>query len=357
MANEVLLDVDRLRRFCTEVFVKVGLQRDDAFIVADSLVFANLRGIDSHGILRLPHYARRLALGGSKANPNIAILKEKPACALIYGDNGMGQVIGHHAVKMAIQKAKTVGVGFIGVKGSAHYGAASYYTNMIAQEKMIGFTTTNTTQIMAAWGGAKKVMGNNPISIAIPYKEKTLALDISMSRVSGGKIKLYAKENKKIPKGWGLDKAGCDTDDPNDVITGGAYLPFGEYKGYGLAVMMEVLAGVLTGANMLSQNRSWWKYPESPLNLGQCFGAIDIDCFVGIEEFEARLEAMIEEIKASPLAEGSKGIYMPGELELAVEEERRQGIPVSESIWKDLLDVAQDYGVSADELILKQERN
>ncbi len=346
MSDKIRIQEDQLRSFSTQLFQKVGLNAADAHTVSDALVFANLRGIDSHGILRLPFYLKRLEVGGSKSNPNISTIKEKAAYALLDGDNGMGQVIGAYAARMAAQKAKEAGISFIAVRGSAHFGAASYYSNLIAKENMIGFATTNTTQIMAAWGGSDKILGNNPIAISVPKDGEPLVLDISMSRVAGGKIKLYAKDDKKIPLGWGLDKEGRNTTDPNEVINGGAYLPFGEHKGYGLAVILEILNGVLTGASMLSETFSWWKYPERPLNLGHCFAAINIEDFIGLEEFSQRLTRMSQEIKASSPAEGSSGVVMPGEIEDRVKAERsKEGIPVSPQIVEDLKMLSEKYDV------------
>lgn len=354
MSEEIKVKYEKLRQFCINIFIKVGLSKEDAFIVADSLVFANLRGIDSHGIIRLPFYVKRLKEGGSKLKPNITVLKDRAASVLVDGDHGMGQVIGNYATKLATKKAKEAGVCFVGVRGSAHYGAASYYSVKIARENMIGFSTTNTTQSVAAWGGAKKIIGNDPLSIAVPYKErKPLVLDISMSKVAGGKIKFAAKNNQKIPMNWGIDKFGRNTEDPNEVINGGALLPFSEHKGYGLAVMLEILNGVLTGADMLSQIHSWTKYPQNPTNVGHCFAAIDITSFIDIKEFKKRLAWLVKEIKSSPLMEGSKGIFMPGELELDTEEERsKKGIPISKEIWQDLLEISKTYQEEIDGLKL-----
>jgi len=345
---------EKLLQFCTNIFVKVGVPKVDAFTIADSLVFANLRGIDSHGVMRLLSYIKRLEKGGSKAKPDIKVLKDRPASALVDGDSGMGQVIGTYATGLAIKKARDSGVCFVGVKGSAHYGAASYYSVKMAQEGMIGLSTSNTTQNTAAWGGAKKIIGNDPLSIAVPYQEgKPLVLDISMSQAAGGKIKLAAKNNQKVPISWGIDKFGKNTDDPNKIVDGGARLPFGEHKGYGLAVMLEILNGVLTGAGMLSQVTSWSKYPENPTNLGHCFTAIDITSFMDIKEFKQRLEWFVSEIKSAPLMEGSRGVFMPGEIELDVEEDRRKnGIPISKKVWLDLLEIAKNYQEEIDNLKL-----
>jgi len=339
------LNEKKIRNFCRNIFKKSGLSSEDAFIAADSLVFANLRGIDSHGIIRIPFYVQRLIEGGTKVKPKIKKIKEKAASTLLDGDNGMGQIIGMHATKLAIEKANEVGISFVGVRNSSHYGAASYYSVKVAESNMIGISMSNSTPVMAAWGGSKRIIGNNPLSIACPYQEgKPIVLDISMSKVAGGKVRLAAKNMQKIPKDWIIDQKGRKTENPNDFPGGGALLPFGEHKGYGLAVIIEILTGVLTDAGMLRQIPLWIKNMVDPLNVGHCFIAINIEAFMDLTNFKERLDWLVQELRSSPLAEGAKGVFMPGEMELEIERERRKdGIPISEEIWQDLKKLSKKY--------------
>lgn len=342
---EIRIKEENLKGFCENIFMKAGLSREDAFTVADSLIFANIRGIDSHGVVRLPFYVERLRQGGTKSKPRIRKIKEKAASVLLDGDNGMGQVVGMYATRLAMEKAKEAGVCFVGVKGSSHYGVASYYTVKTTEDNMIGLSMSNGPPVMAAWGGAKGVICNNPLSIAAPHGSgRPIVLDIAMSTVAGGKVRLAAKNNQKIPKGWIIDRHGRDTENPNDLPGGGALLPFGGHKGYGLTVMLEILTGVLTGAGMMRQIPLWIKEIRSPLNVGQCFMAISIESFMDLDSFKERLDWVVKEIKSSPLAEGAKGVFYPGELEIGVEEERRRmGIPISEEVWKDLKGMSEAY--------------
>lgn len=342
---EINIKEQELRKFCENICLKVGLSQEDTFTFVDSLIFANLRGIDSHGIIRFPPYVKRLVEGGAKINPQIKKIKEESSMILLDGDSGMGQIVSMYAIKLAINKAKKMGISMVGVKNSSHFGAASYYSVKIAEANMIGFSMTNSLPVMVAWGGAKRVIGNNPISFAAPYeKGKPVVLDIAMSKVAGGKVRLAAKNKQKVPQNWIVDIQGKKTDAPNDFAKGGALLPFGEYKGYGLAVMIEILVGVLTGAGRLKEVKSWLKTPNAPIYTGHCFVAINIESFIPLEDFKERLDWVVKELKSSPLAEGSKGVFVPGEIEFEVEKRRKkEGIPISEQIWKDLQELSKDY--------------
>ncbi len=339
-----------LYQFCKNVLSKAGCSEEDASTIADSLIFANLRGIDSHGIMRFPFYLKRAEVGGTNCKPNITSIKEGISTALLDGDNGMGQVIGVHAAQLAIQKARNTGVATVGVKGSSHYGAASYYSVLISRQRMIGFSMTGNTQVMAAWGGANKVIGNNPISVAVPYKEDMpIVLDISMSTVAGGKVRLAAKNKERIPKDWIVDKNGEFSDDPNALAEGGALLPFGGHKGYGLAVIIEILSAVLTGGGLLGQVPMWIKDFEEPLNIGHMFGAINIENFIEYDLFLERLEYTVEQLKNSTVAKGFSKIYIPGEIEYEKEKVRKKdGIQISEEIYADLKKISDSYQVPLD---------
>jgi len=342
---EIKIKEQELRKFCENICLKVGLSQKDTFTFVDSLLFANLRGIDSHGIMRFPPYIKRLVEGGAKINPQVKKIKEESSMILLDGDSGMGQIVSMYATKLAIDKAEKTGISVVGVKNSSHFGAASYYSIKMAEADMIGISMTNSLPVMAAWGGAKRVIGNDPISIAAPYKKgEPVVLDIAMSKVAGGKVRLAAKNKQKVPQNWIIDIQGKKTDDPNDFTKGGALLPFGEYKGYGLAVMIEILAGVLTGAGRLHEVKSWLKTTNSSIYTGHCFIAINVESFITLEDFKERLDWVVKELKSSPLAESFKRIFVPGEIEYEIEQKRRvEGIPISAQIWKDLQKLSEDY--------------
>lgn len=342
---EIKIKEQNLRKFCERICLKLGLSKEGTFDLVDSLISANLRGIDSHGIMRLPSYIRRLTEGGCKINPQIKIVKEEPSMVLIDGDSGLGQVVSMYAVKVAIDKAKKKGISIVGVNNSSHFGAASYYSIKMVEADMIGISMTNGEPVMAAWGGKKSIIGNHPISIAAPHiKGKPVVLDIATSKVSGGKVRLAAKNKQKIPEDWIIDEDGKKTDDPNNLSMGGALLPFGEYKGYGLAVMIEIITSILMNAGILHNAKSGMKVFNAPTDIGHCFIAINIKSFMSLEDFKKKVNWMVNEIKNSPLAEGAKEILVPGEVEYKVEQQRRvEGIPISEQVLEDMQKLSEDF--------------
>jgi LDH2 family malate/lactate/ureidoglycolate dehydrogenase len=344
--KSVLFSEKRLKDFCRESFQKTGLSQEDAELTADTLVKSERMGVSSHGVVRLPFYCKRLIDGGTKTDPKMEILAEKPAMLLIDGDNGLGQTTSIKAMKMAMDKAKTSGICFAGVKNSCHFGMAAYYAMTAIEEDMIGVAGTNAPPVMAAWGGSKSVIGNNPLSIAIPTEEEfPLVLDISMSVVSGGKVRLAAVNKERIPKDWILDAKGEPTDRPEDFFPDGTLLPMG-HKGFGLAIMIEVLTGVLTGAGILSQMGLWFKDTAIPINNGHFFMALDVKAFCDPEIFKKRIHQMIDELKSCPLSEGSEGIFMPGEIEFLKNQAcRKNGISISLGVLRGLNEFASEIGI------------
>jgi LDH2 family malate/lactate/ureidoglycolate dehydrogenase len=342
----VLFSEQRLRDFCSQSFQKSGLSLEDAGLTADTLVKSEMMGVSSHGVVRLPFYCKRLIDKGTKADPEMKILAEKPAMLLIDGNNGLGQVISIKTMRKVLVKAKTSGVCFAGVRNSCHFGMAAYYAMMGLEEGMIGIAASNAPPVMAAWGGTKSAIGNNPLAIAVPTgREFPLVLDIAMSVVSGGKVRLAAVNKEKIPLAWILDGKGKPTDRPEDFFPDGTLLPMG-HKGFGLAIMIEVLTGVLTGAGILSQMGLWFKDTTIPINNGHFFMALDVRAFCDPEIFKKRIHQMIDELKSCPLSEGSEGIFMPGEIEFLKEQAcRENGIPISLEVLRGLNEFASEIGI------------
>jgi LDH2 family malate/lactate/ureidoglycolate dehydrogenase len=336
-----LVPVSDLREFSVRSFTKSGLSKKYAEWMSDPLVQSELRGVGSHGIVRLPFYCQRLLVKGTNPKPKVKVVRSKPSALLIDGDNGLGQIIGIQAMEKVIARAKRQGVCFAGVRNSCHFGMTAYYPMMALREGMIGIAGSNTATVMAPWGGGKPAIGNNPLAIAIPTgKPYPLILDMAMSVVSGGKVRLEAVKGTKIPFGWILDEKGRPTDNPADMFPNGTLLPMG-YKGFGLAIMIEILSGILTQAAILGEIKLWFDKPAEPVNLGHFFMAIDIGAFLPLEFFKARVDGLIDTLKASPPMEGSSGVTMPGELEYLSERKMlEEGIPISGGVLQTLDDFA-----------------
>ena len=342
---KITLGVENLTSFMIALTTKIGLPERDAAIFAASLIDADLKGIQSHGMIRLPIYIRRMECGLVNVASSVELVKNNQAISLLDAKNGLGQVAGVRGMEEAVDRANSFGVGICGIFRSNHFGALGYYTELASRNKMIGVATTNSFPAMAPAGGREKVIGNNPFALSVPRsKEFPITYDVSTSTVALGKILVAQKEGKKIPFGWALDSEGQPTDDPDDVVLrNGSLTPFEKHKGYGLAFILEILAGVLTGANFTHQIRSLYNLKEFS-GLGHFMMAINIKHFLELDDFYERLEQFIENIKRSKLAIGADEILIPGELEhrkkrLSLE----KGVTYDESILEEINTVAKKY--------------
>lgn len=334
-----------LSAFSKDILMEVGLSEKDAAIVTDSLIDANLRGVDTHGITRLSIYTRRLEEGAVNSNPQMKIIKSKETAAILDGDNGQGQVVGMRAVEEAIKMADEKGTGFIGVKHSNHFGTASFFGMKIMEAGHIGIVLSNAPSTMVPFGGARPFFGTNPIAVTIPAgKELPIVIDMATSVVAQGKIILADKEGKDIPEGWAVDKYGNPTTDTKAALEG-AVLPLGGPKGSALALMVDVLCGVLTGAFWGQHLNSMWTNFEDPQNVGHFIGAINVEGFMPLAKFKERVDQIIREVKSVPPAPGFKEVFLPGEIEFNTRNERlKNGIPLGEGVLSELIRLGQKYG-------------
>ncbi len=341
---------DELFSFVVKVLMKLGVSEKDAGIVADNLIMADLRGIESHGVQRLKRYVDGILSGGINLRPNIRVLREGSSYALIDGDEGLGQVVGYKAMKLAIEKAKRSGIGVIAVKNSNHYGIAGYYALMAANEGMIGISMTNSRPLVAPTGGVERFLGTNPIALAAPTREKPFLLDMATSVVPIGKLEVYRRKGKPIPEGWAIDSEGNITTDVEKVFNGGALLPlggfgelFGGHKGYGLSLMVDILTGVLSGGTW---SRHVKNTSERHSEVDHFFMAIDIGAFTPPEEFKESMSRMIEELKSSKRHRDFEKIWVHGEKGfLTMETRLKIGIPIYRKVLEELNGIAEMVGV------------
>lgn len=341
---------EKICNFAIECFRKVGMSEEDAKLVTDTMLVADNRGIHSHGFLRLPIYVERIKKGFINIHPNIEKVNDKTSISLIDGDYGAGQVVGKKAMDNSIQKAKESGLGLTVVKNSNHFGIAAYYASLATQENMIGIVISNVEALMPAVGGAEKIIGNNPISIAAPTKkgENPIVLDMALSNVPLGKILMAQTKEESIPKDWGVDQNGEATDDPNEVVNGGILLPMGGPKGFGLALLTEILTGVISGGQYSKTVHSMYDMEEKQ-SISHFMLAIDVSFFGELDEYVSRIENLTSFVKDSKKAPGIEETFLPGEMEFSREEQsKKTGVPIEEKVLKELHVLADSLNIKAD---------
>jgi LDH2 family malate/lactate/ureidoglycolate dehydrogenase len=334
--------------FGRDVLTVLGMPADDAELVIDTLVQADLWGHQSHGVLRLPWYAARLRSGVMSAATEPETLIDGGALLLLDGRSGVGQVLAGIARREAVARAREHGVGVVGVRNSNHFGTAMYYTRRAAQDGCVAILTTNASPAMAPWGGRKKVLGTNPWSIAAPSPTSSgvVAVDIANTAVARGKIYLARNRGEQIPDGWAMDSEGRITTDPNDAIKG-VILPMAGHKGYAITFMMDVLSGALTGSNTASRVGGPYD-AERPSGAGHLFIAIDVAAIADTDDYLASVGELINEVKSAPLAAGFDEIFYPGELEERTENENHSagGIRLADKTRAELEDLGAQVGVA-----------
>lgn len=336
---------DRLRDFATQVYARCGMPDADSLLCADTLVQADLWGHPSHGMLRLSWYAARLRAGVCEPVARPETVVDAGAIAVIDGHDGMGQVLTAHAAREAIARAKLHGIGAVALRHSNHFGTALYYTLMAARAGCVGFLSTNASPAMAPWGGREKAVGTNPWSWASPAgRHAPLALDIANTGVARGKIYLAKEKGLPIPPGWAIDAAGAPTTDAAAAIEG-VILPMAQHKGYAIAVVMDMLSGVLTGSAFGSGVHGPYQF-EHRSGAGQLMIVLDIEKFQPLAEFGTRMERLIAELKSVPLAQGAEEIFYPGEIEARNDlVNRRDGLQLPENVLAGLREMAAAEGL------------
>lgn len=331
---------------CQRILEKAGVPADQAAIIADAIVEGDLRGVQSHGVLRLSAYVHRVRTDTMTAATEVQVIGERGACALMDARHGFGQIAGVRAMSEAIARARQYGVGFVGVRNAGHFGVAAYYAMLALPHKMIGMVSANAAPSMAAWGGASPLLGTNPICIAIPTGgDVDIVLDMASSVVARGKIRLAASRGEPIPLGWALDERGLPTDDPAAAMRG-TLVPIGGPKGYGLALVVDILSGVLTGSAFGPRVPSIHD-TDAMVSAGFAVQALDIAAFADPRDFERDIQSLITDIRNSPRAPTCDRIYLPGEIEWLNRQERLEhGIPMPESVLQGLARLARELDVA-----------
>jgi LDH2 family malate/lactate/ureidoglycolate dehydrogenase/aryl carrier-like protein len=347
---EIIVSVASLRAFGQEALERAGLAAEGARIVTEVQLEASLRGQLTHHIGSIPRYARRIAAGKINPRPRICVELETANSAKIDGDNGPGQWVGAVAMQTAIQKSKTAGIGIVTVRRSNHFGAAGHYAWQAAQAGLIGLCTTNGPVILAPTGGITPTFGNNPLAVGIPSgRHRPILLDIALSVAPRGKIGVHLAAGKPLPPGWIMDRRGRHSTNLADLASG-LGVPIGEHKGYGLTLVMEILAGVLSGAAFgWDHCREQIRQYAQPPDIGHFFLAIDPQLFLSLEEFTARVDLLIDQAKGGERAEHVDEILIPGESELrARERSLSEGVRLSADTYQALRKYAAEAGLATE---------
>jgi len=343
------LPIAQAEHFIAQALMSVDVPASDALTVAQLMIKSDLVGADGHGLFRLPSYLKRIRAGGVNLNPNIRIEREKGATALIHGDNALGHLVMNKAVEVAIEKVKEHSVCWVGSHYGNHSGAASVYVRKLAEQGFIGiYMAVGNANHMAPWGGIDLLLSTNPIAIAVPAGDHPMVLlDIATTVAAYGKVKLAAQKGETIPSDWMIDRQGQPITDPKRSGEG-SLLPIGGYKGYGLAVMIGLLAGALNNAAVGKGTIDFNAHHDLITNTGQTIIAVDPSAFGDKQEFINRVIALVDDLKSSSTLPGVKEIRVPGEGAAKVMAERmRQGIAITPELLESLNSCAKECGITS----------
>lgn len=340
----ILVAADALLAFAEEILVAVGVPRTDAAIVSDCLLAANLSGIDSHGIVRLAHYVRRLENGTIQTRPTISFQQTAPSMGIVDGGDGLGHVVTYHACTHAMALAKESGSGIISVCNSSHFGMTAYYIQRLVAEGYIGWIMTSTDAFLIPFASRKPFFGTNPIAIGFPTDGIPVILDMATTSIPYGKIAIAQTEGQLIPDHWGLDVHGNPTTDPHAIA---GLHPIAGPKGSGLAMVVDIFCSILSGMPWGPHVNAMYGELDKPRKLGHFVAAFDVSRLMPLETFKRRLGEMLDEFGQLPPAEGFERVYYPGQVEgLRREQRRAEGIPIDPGLYDELCRLGSRFNVS-----------
>jgi L-2-hydroxycarboxylate dehydrogenase (NAD+) len=357
--NKMIFSYSTLENFTHSIFKKIGCSDKDSQIATKVLLSADLRGIDSHGIARLIGYVRLWEKQRVNTQPQITITHETPSTAVIDGDAGLGLVVAPHAMKVAMEKARNVGTGWVSVSNSNHFGIAGFHAMLALEEDMIGISMTNASALVAPTFSTERMLGTNPIAIAIPAGEQpAFVMDMATTTAANGKLELLQREDKEAPDGWIQEQNGNPSNDAHALKNGGALLPLGgdrehgSHKGYALGSVVDIFSAVLSGASYgpwVPPFPAYVPMPESMpgKGLGHFFGAMRIDAFRTKEDFRKHMDNWILRFRSANPVNVDQKVLIPGDIEREMEEVRRkEGIPLHQSVVDDLSSLAEKLHIS-----------
>jgi L-2-hydroxycarboxylate dehydrogenase (NAD+) len=356
---DTVYSFDSLQALALAVFKKMGCPEEHAQLATEVLLSADLRGIDSHGLARLSGYVRLWEANRINATPNIHIVHESPSTAVVDGDGGLGLVVAPEAMKIAIEKAKQCGTGWVSVKNSNHFGIAGYHAMMALKHDMIGMAMTNASPLVAPTFSVERLLGTNPIAVAVPAnKQPAFVADMATTTAANGKLEILQRKNKEAPLGWIQTKEGKSSTNPHELKEGGALIPLGSdyehgsHKGYGLGSIVDIFSAVLSGANYgpwVPPFVAFLSPPADPVGegIGHFLGAMRVDAFRPTDEFKSHMDNWISRFRGAKTIEGQDRVLIPGDPEREMHKIRlKEGIPLNEKVVDDLQKLATKFGLT-----------
>jgi len=356
--DEQLFSYSRLLKFTRAIFRRIGCNEEHTETASIGLLSADLRGIDSHGIARLSGYVRLWEAGRANTSPSLKIIHETPSTAVVDGDSGLGLVVAPYAMKVAINKAKAVGTGWVSVQDSNHFGIAAHHAMLALEEDMIGIAMTNASPLVAPTFSLERLLGTNPICVAIPAGgEPAFVADLATTTAANGKLEILQRKNENAPFGWIQNKHGGASNDPHELKAGGALLPLGgdrdhgSHKGYALGAVVDIFSAVLSGANYGPWVPPFPAFMPMPENmpgkgLGHFFGAMRIDAFRPAIDFKHHMDNWIRRFRAAKPVEGQERVIIPGDPEREMQTERlKKGMPLLDAVVNDLEELSRKFTI------------
>ncbi|MBS1495383.1 MAG: Ldh family oxidoreductase [Bacteroidetes bacterium] len=356
---EQVFTYEQLLHFSENIFLKIGCSKADAAIAAKTLLSADLRGVDSHGVARLSGYVRLWEAKRVNASPKLSIIHQTPSTAVVDGDSGLGLVVAPYAMQVAIDKASQAGTGWVSVQNSNHFGIAGIHAMMALQHDMIGIAMTNASALVAPTFSKERLLGTNPIAVAIPAgKEPAFVADFATTTAANGKLEMLQRKNEQAPNGWVQTKEGLPSTQPGELKQGGALLPLGgdkehgSHKGYMLGSIVDIFSAILSGANYGPWVPPFPAYVPMPLNMpgkgiGHFFGALRIDAFRPGKDFKDNMDQWIQRFRSAETSAGFDKVVIPGEPEIAMQNERlKNGIPLLQAVSNDLKQLGDRFSVA-----------
>jgi len=357
--NDVILSHKQLSEFAYQIFLKIGCPNDEAQLAATSLLRADLRGIDSHGVARLSGYVRLWEAKRVNSKPTIKIVHESPSTAVVDGDAGLGLVVAPKVMDIAIAKAKMAGTGWVAVKNSNHFGIAGQHAMMALPHDMIGMAMTNASPLVAPTFSIERLLGTNPIAVAIPANtQPAFVADFATTTAANGKLEILQRKEREAPIGWIQKKDGSFSTNPDELKDGGALIPLGSdrehgsHKGFCLGAWVDIFSAVLSGANYgpwVPPFVSFLAPPADPVGegIGHFFGAMRVDAFRPADEFKKHMDNWITRFRSAKTIEGQEKLIIPGDPERECEDDRmRNGIPINEKVFIDLKEIGKKFSVT-----------